>query len=124
MSAVVIGSLLYIEDSQADIDAMRDLLSARPGITLQCARSAAEGLAMAHDIDLVLLDLDLPDRPGMEVLQALMADSRMRHTPVVVVSAESRPQRIDECFDAGAAQFLTKPLDPHLTLRTIDASLG
>ena len=124
MSNVVIGSLLYIEDSQADIDAMRDLLSARPGITLQCARSAAEGLAMAHDVDLVLLDLDLPDRPGMAVLQALTADSRMRHTPVVVVSAESRPQRIDECFDAGAAQFLTKPLDPQRTLRTIDASLG
>ena len=124
VSNVVIGSVLYIEDSEADIQAMQGLLSARPGITLQCARSAAEGLAMAHDIDLVLLDLDLPDRPGMAVLQALMADSRMRHTPVVVVSAESRPQRIDECFDAGAAQFLTKPLDPQLTLRTIDASLG
>ena len=123
-SGVVIGSVLYIEDNEADLQAMRDLLSRRPGITLSCARSAAEGLAMAHDIDLVLLDLDLPDRPGMEVLRALMADSRMRHTPVVVVSAESRPQRIDECFDAGAAQFLTKPLDPQQTLRTIDASLG
>ena len=124
VSSVVIGSVLYIEDSEADIQAMRDLLKARPGITLQCGRNAAEGLAMAHDVDLVLLDLDLPDRPGMEVLRLLMADSRMRHTPVVVVSAESRPQRIDECFDAGAAQFLTKPLDPQLTLRTIDASLG
>ena len=124
MSGVVIGSVLYIEDSEADIDAMRELLRARPGIMLQCARSAAEGLALAHDIDLVLLDLDLPDRPGMDLLKALMADSRMRHTPVVVVSAESRPQRIDECFDAGAAQYLSKPLDPQRTLRTIDASLG
>ena len=123
-SAVVIGSVLYIEDNPADIDAMRALLDKRPGITLLCARTAAEGLALAHDIDLVLLDLDLPDRPGMDVLRALMSDSRMRHTPVVVVSAESRPQRIDECFDAGAAQFLTKPLDPQLALRTIDASLG
>jgi len=124
VSNVVIGSVLYIEDSEVDIQAMRALLSRRPGITLQCAHTAAEGLALAHDIDLVLLDLDLPDRPGMDVLRALMADSRMRHTPVVVVSAESRPQRIDECFDAGAAQFLTKPLDPQQTLRTIDASLG
>ncbi len=123
-SKVVIGSVLYIEDNEADIQAMRDLLARRPGITLSCARSAAEGLELAHDIDLVLLDLDLPDRPGMDLLRTLMADSRMRHTPVVVVSAESRPQRIDECFDAGAAQFLTKPLDPQLTLRTIDASLG
>ena len=124
VSNVVIGSVLYIEDSQADIDAMRALLSRRPGITLQCARTAAEGLALAHDIDLVLLDLDLPDRPGMDVLRALMADSRMRNTPVVVVSAESRPQRIDDCFDAGAAQFLTKPLDTQQTLRTLDAHLS
>jgi PAS domain S-box-containing protein len=121
--AVSIGTVLYIEDDEADIAAMRQLLLRRPGITLVCARSAAEGLALAGDADLVLLDLDLPDRPGIEVLRALRADTRLRSTPVIVVSAESRPQRIDDCFDAGAAQFLTKPLDAQQTLRAIDESL-
>ena len=60
---------------------------------------------------------------GIDVLRALQADTRLRGTPVIVVSAESRPQRIDECFDAGASQFLTKPLDAKQTLRAIDESL-
>ena len=123
-SGVVIGSVLYIEDSEADISAMRSLLQKRPGISLLTASSAAQGLALAHDIDLVLLDLDLPDRPGLDLLRDLAASPRLRGTPLVVVSAESRPQRIDECFDAGAAHFLTKPLDPQQTLRVIDDSLG
>ncbi len=124
MPNISIGTVLYIEDNDADRQSMRDLLAQRPGITLMSAPSAAQGLALAAEADLVLLDLDLPDQPGLAVLQALKADTRLRNTPVIVVSAESRPQRIDECFDAGAAQFLTKPLDPKPTLRAIDDSLG
>lgn len=120
---VSIGTVLYIEDDPADTDTMRALLAERPGITLVCADTAAKGLARAADADLVLLDLDLPDRPGIEVLRALQADSRWRTLPVLVVSAESRPQRIDECFDAGATQFLTKPLDRARLLRAVDDAL-
>ena len=123
MPQVSIGTVLYIEDSEADIAAMREIVKARPGVTLVCAHTAEQGLAVAADVDLVLLDLDLPDRPGIDVLRALQADTRLRGTPVIVVSAESRPQRIDECFDAGASQFLTKPLDAKQTLRAIDESL-
>ncbi len=120
---VSIGSVLFIEDDEADLAEMRRLLQRRPGITLMTAGSAAQGLARAHDADLILLDLDLPDRPGIALLRALKSDARLRHTPVIVVSAESRPQRIDECFDAGAAQFLTKPLDAQQTLKAIDDNL-
>ncbi len=121
---VSIGTVLYIEDSEADIALMQRLLLQRPGVTLVCARTAADGLAHAADADMVLLDLDLPDQPGIEVLRALRADSRMRKTPVVVVSAESRPQRIDDCFEAGAAQFLSKPLQPQQVLRAVDEGLN
>ncbi|MDO9286568.1 MAG: ATP-binding protein [Aquabacterium sp.] len=124
MPQVSIGTVLYIEDNDADAEAMRRLMLQRPGITLVCARRAAEGLARVADVDLVLLDLDLPDRPGIEVLRTMQADTRLRGIPVIVVSAESRPQRIDECFDAGAAQFLTKPLDAKQVLRAIDECLG
>ncbi len=121
---VSIGKLLYIEDSLADIQAMQALLAQRPGVTLVCAGTATEGLALVADADLVLLDLDLPDHPGIEVLRALRADARWQALPVIVVSAESRPQRIDDCFDAGASQFLTKPLDAQQVLRAIDQALN
>ena len=121
---VSIGTVLYIEDSEHDIALMQRLLLQRPGVTLVCVRSAAAGLAHAADADLVLLDLDLPDQPGIDVLRALRADARMRRTPVVVVSAESRPQRIDDCFEAGAAQFLSKPLEPQQVLQAVDDGLN
>jgi len=124
MPQVSIGTVLYIEDNEADRQSMRDLLAQRPGITLMSAPTAAQGLILAPEADLLLLDLDLPDRPGLDLLRALKADARLRNTPVIVVSAESRPQRIDACFDAGAAQFLTKPLDPKGTLRAIDDGLA
>ncbi len=124
MPQVSIGKLLYIEDNLADTQAMQALLAQRPGVTLVCAATATEGLALAVDADLVLLDLDLPDHPGIEVLRALRADSRWRTLPVVVVSAESRPQRIDDCFDAGASEFLTKPIDAQQLLRVVDAALN
>ena len=98
-----------------------------PGARLVDSDTAEALFASAEshpEADLVLLDLDLPDQPGIAVLQALQADSRLRTLPVIVVSAESRPQRIDECFDAGAAQFLTKPLDGAQLLRTIDQALN
>ena len=120
---VSIGKVLYIEDNLADAQAMQALLTQRPGVTLVCAETATEGLALAVDADLVLLDLDLPDHPGIEVLRALRSDSRWRALQVIVVSAESRPQRIDECFDAGASQFLTKPFDGQQVLRAIDEAL-
>ena len=121
---VSIGRVLYIEDNQADARAMQALLAQRPGVTLVCAGTATEGLALAAEADLVLLDLDLPDHPGIEVLRVLKADARWRALPVIVVSAETRPQRIDDCFDAGANQFLTKPLDGQQVLRAIDDALS
>ena len=124
MPQVSIGTVLYIEDNPADAETMRTLLAQRPGVQLVCVGTGAEGLARAAEADVVLLDLDLPDQPGIAVLQALQADSRLRALPVIVVSAESRPQRIDECFDAGASQFLTKPLDGAQLLRVIDDTLN
>ena len=57
------------------------------------------------------------------VLRALRADTHTRHTPVVVVSGDTHPARIDECFEAGATDYLTKPLDAAPLLRAVDDAL-
>jgi len=116
--------VLYIEDQPSDAEVMRQLLAVRPGVSLQLASTAAQGLLAAAEADLVLLDLDLPDQPGLQLLQALRADARTRSTPVVVVSGDSHPQRIDDCFDAGATDYLTKPLDAAKLLRVVDDALN
>ena len=123
MAKVSIGQVLYVEDDEADVAALRALLAQRPGISLTCVPTAAQGLVLAHQADVLLLDLDLPDLPGLSLLAQLQADERLRRLPVIVVSAETRPDRIDACFDAGAAAFFSKPLDPAPLLRALDEAL-
>ena len=122
-SNVSIGRVVYIEDHAADVEVMRGWLKQRPGIDLVCVGTGAQGLAQAPTADLVMLDLDLPDMPGLDLLRALKADPQTRDTPVIVVSADALPARIDECFDAGALQYLTKPVDVQQLLRAIDDAL-
>jgi CheY-like chemotaxis protein len=78
--------------------------------------SAVQGLlgfdlAREHRPSLILLDLQLPDIQGDEVLRRLKADPATRRIPVVMLSAEASPRRIQQLLDAGATAYLTKPLD-------------
>lgn len=119
-----VGRLLCIDADPATAAQLRGLLASRPGVSLALAHTAAQGMAQVADADLVVLALDLPDQPGLALLHALKADTRLRHAPVVVVSSDDRAATIDACFDAGAAQVLAKPLDAAALLRMVDATLA
>ena len=87
--------------------------------------SSAEGrrgVELAHERrpDLILLDRHLPDVPGDEVLRLLRADPRTRSIPVVMLSADANPRHIQRLRDAGAAAYLTKPIDIARLLEIID----
>lgn len=90
--------------------------------------SAAQGrlgvdLARAHRPDLVLLDLHLPDMPGLEVLRELRAAEDTSGIPVVVVSADATSRHAQELLTAGAQFYMTKPLDVPSMLRLLDETL-
>ena len=72
-----------------------------------------EGVEMAakHMPDLILLDLDLPDIHGREVLQILRENPALAHTPVIVVSADATPSQVERLLGDGAVADITKPLD-------------
>jgi CheY-like chemotaxis protein len=91
--------------------------------------SAADGelglqLAREHHPDLVLLDLHLPGMTGREVLEELKQDPGTRDIPVVIVSADATPRRIDELLECGASAYLTKPLDIRHFLDVVEESLN
>ena len=106
-------TVLYIEDNLSNLQLVDRLLSRRPGVTLISAMRPQLGLDLAgeHHPDLILLDLDLPDMPGQEVLRRLRADPDTAHVPIVILSADARPALIDRLLEEGAKAFLTKPLD-------------
>ena len=64
-----------------------------------------------HYPDLILLDLDLPDISGQEVLKVLRADAIMGQVCIIVMSAETNPHIVEQILALGAQKFVTKPVD-------------
>ncbi|MDQ1813533.1 ATP-binding protein [Massilia sp. CCM 9210] len=118
-------TVLYIEDQSSNLALVEILLARRANITLLSASTGSEGLALAqrHAPDLVLLDLHLPDVSGLEVLAQLRATAGLSQTPVLMVSADALPATIAGALAAGAAGYLTKPLDVSLFFATLDRLL-
>ena len=99
--------VLVVEDEPQMRRYLRATLTAH-GYALVEAGSAAEGIAMAaqQPPDLVLLDLGLPDRDGLEVTRRIREWSQV---PIVVLSARGREHDKVEALDAGADDYVTKP---------------
>ena len=80
-------------------------------------------LLQERDIDLVLLDVMMPELNGYEVLERLKADDRLRHVPVIMISALDRVESVVRCIELGAEDYLPKPFDPVILRARIGACL-
>ncbi len=118
-------SVLCIEDNSSNIRLFEVIFEGRPEITFLIAMEGGRGLDMArqHEPDLILLDLDLPDMHGKEVLARLQQSALTRDIPVVVISADASPNQVEHLLTAGARKCLTKPLDIDQFLHTLDTFL-
>lgn len=105
--------VLCVEDSAANFQLIENILHDRPGTNLFWADTGTKGVEMAkaHKPGLVLLDLDLPDMHGSEVLGKLRAEPDTAETPVIVISADATPSQIERMLAAGASDYLTKPFE-------------
>jgi CheY-like chemotaxis protein len=80
--------------------------------------------AMASRPDLVLVDMQLPDFDGHEVLRRLRAEPSTAAIPCISVSANAMPEDIDRALRAGFADYWTKPLDFRQFMHSLDALFG
>jgi PAS domain S-box-containing protein len=119
-------TVLYIEDNPVNQLLMQGMLASRPSIRLLMADRAFTGLELAAACtpDLVLLDIQLPEMDGFEVLRRLRAAPATRSVPVVAVSANAMPSDVERAERAGFAEYLTKPLDMKRLLEVVDRRLG
>ena len=118
--------LLYIEDDIANYILVERILELRPGLTLKHATTGQTGVetALTERPRLILLDLNLPDIHGAEVLQRLQSAPETTDTPVVVLSANATPSQIERLLAAGARNYLTKPFDIDPFLAVVDEFVG
>ncbi|EDY18511.1 multi-sensor hybrid histidine kinase [Chthoniobacter flavus Ellin428] len=118
-------TLLYIEDQDLNLRLVERILNPRPQYRLITATLGNTGLELARSQqpDLILLDLNLPDMTGDEVLHRLKSDAAVRHIPVIMVSADAMGERIEHLLRLGAAGYLTKPYKLDEFLRVIQKNL-
>ncbi|HEY4670150.1 MAG TPA: ATP-binding protein [Tepidiformaceae bacterium] len=106
-------TIVYIEDNLANVALVEYVLKQWPAVRLISTMQGRLGVELAreHHPDLVLLDLNLPDIGGGEVLRQLKSDVATANIPVLVVSADASAGQIERLRAEGAADYLTKPLD-------------
>jgi class 3 adenylate cyclase len=73
--------------------------------------------------DVILLDIDMPEMNGFEVLEALLKDDELRDLPVIMTSASDELDRVVKCIEMGAEDYLVKPLNPVLLRARVNTSL-
>ncbi|OPX54525.1 hypothetical protein BTE48_13620 [Oceanospirillum multiglobuliferum] len=105
-------NILCLDDDPIHLRLIEGLLSQHPELKLFTETNASYALefALKQPVDLILLDLHMPELSGYEVLEILKASPRTATIPVVAISAENNPEQINQCLLSGFTEYLTKPL--------------
>ena len=118
------GTILVVDDNVNSRDLLARRLRSEGHQPIE-AESGGRALEMvqAEDIDLILLDLMMPDMNGLQVLQRLKQDQRLRTIPVIMISGLRETESLIRCIEAGAEDYLPKPWNPILLRARVGACL-
>ena len=118
------GSILVVDDNDSSRDLLAHQLQRQDHMVIE-AGSGERCLEVMRSAkpDLVLLDLVMPDMNGYEVLQVIRSDETLRRIPVIVVSGMQDEEGAVRCIDAGASDYLLKPVNATLLRARIGALL-
>jgi class 3 adenylate cyclase len=118
------GDLLVVDDNRVNrllLGRALEQLGHRV-VFAEHGRAALETLGQ-RAVDLVLLDIEMPEMDGYQVLEALAADPRLRDVPVVMLSSVEEVDSVARCIEMGAEDYLFKPVNPVLLRARVGASL-
>ncbi|MEN5093476.1 ATP-binding protein [Pseudomonas protegens] len=120
------GKVLCIEDNLQSLALIETLLQRRPGIQLLSSMQGQMGLDLArqHAPQMILLDVNLPDLQGLEVLQRLRASAITATTPILMITADASELTQRTLREAGATAILTKPIHIPAFLAHLQACLA
>jgi class 3 adenylate cyclase len=118
-------TLLVVDDNEDNRYTLTRRLSREGFSNIATATNGREALELliAKPIDLVLLDIMMPDMNGYEVLEHLKADPQLRHIPVIMISAVDEIESVIRCVELGAEDYLSKPFNPTLLRARVGATL-
>jgi len=112
--------VLVVDDDARNIFAMSRIL-ADEGMVIESAvngKMGLEKLEKYEDFDLVLMDIMMPVMGGLEAMQEIRKIDKFRELPIIALTAKAMAGDREECLDAGASEYVSKPIDPKLLLST------
>ncbi|KAM0950091.1 putative response regulator and transcription factor RR-A-type family [Dioscorea sansibarensis] len=115
MSSFAAGELMHVlavDDSSVDRTLIATLLrsSKHRVTTVDSGKRALELLGLESDVNMIITDYWMPEMTGYELLKKVKESSALRRIPVVIMSSENVPTRINKCLEEGAEDFLLKPV--------------
>ena len=123
-TAAMHATILIVDDHIENRDLLRQRLD-REGFTTTVAANGLDALQILAEkpIDLVLLDVLMPGMDGIEVLQRIKASDTLKSIPVIMISALDEIERVVQCIESGAEDYLSKPFNPVLLRARIGVTL-
>ncbi len=107
------NKILIVDDDNRNIFALKAVLKSK-GYTCLSATSAEEGIRMLSaepGISVVLMDMMMPDMDGYEAMAKIAETEQLKHIPVIAVTAQAMVGDRERCLDAGAAGYVSKPIN-------------
>jgi len=116
--------ILLAEDNQANITTMADYLLVK-GYQVVVARNGAEAIEQAMELqpDLILMDIQMPGMDGLETTRRIRADGELADIPLIALTALAMPGDRERCLEAGANDYLSKPVSLKGLVAAIEALL-
>lgn len=114
--------ILIIDDDSKNIFALKAILASR-GYACYTASSAEEGIDMLlnnTDIGIVLMDMMMPEMDGYEALKNIRNNNELSFLPVIAVTAQAMVGDREKCLEAGANDYVSKPIDIDLLLSILN----
>lgn len=117
-------TVLIVDDIPINIILLKTML-ARTNVRILTAINGQEALNTVRDLrpDVVLLDIQIPIMDGWEVLKEIKADPELKETAVIIVSAYTSSEDIEQSMKLGASGFIKKPVIMDLLLSSVTAEL-
>lgn len=115
------NKILIVDDDPRNIFALKLTLKARD-YQSETANSAEEAISILKkdgNIAVVLMDMMMPDTDGYKAISIIRGDQQISHIPVIAVTAQAMQEDRQKCLDAGANDYIKKPIDVDQLIKAI-----